>query len=96
MTTVNISITDDQAKFVDRISSKYNFSNRSELFRSLLRLVQQQPNLISQSSILPFQAPSTRSRSQLMKDFKATGLYSPEFLKDLKEGLDDDVYFNQK
>jgi len=96
MTTVNISITDDQAKFVDQISSKYNFSNRSELFRSLLRMVQQQPELIKQSSVLPFQPPSTRSRSKIMKEFKATGLYSPEFLKDLKEGLKDDVYFNEK
>ena len=96
MTTVNISITDDQAKFVDQISSKYNFSNRSELFRSLLRMVQQQPELIKQSSVHPFQPPSTRSRSKIMKEFKATGLYSPEFLKDLDEGLKDSQYFNKK
>jgi len=96
MTTVNISITADQAKFVDRVSALHNFSNRSELFRSLLRLVQNQPQLIAQSSILPFQAPPTRSRSQILNGFKKTGLYSPEFLKDLENGLEDSQFFNKK
>lgn len=96
MTTMNISVTKEQAELVDRIASKYNFSNRSELFRSLLRLLQQQPNLIAQSAVLPFQPPSTRSRSEVIKGLKGTGLYSPEFIKDIEEGLKDDVYFNQK
>lgn len=96
MTTMNISITSEQAELVDQIAKKFNFGNRSELFRSLLRLVQQQPDLITQSSILPFQSPSTRSRSKVLKGFKDTGLYSPKFLQDLKDGLEDDVYFNEK
>ena len=96
MTTVNISITDDQAKFVDRISTKFNFSNRSEFFRAVLRLVSQRPEMIAESSILPFVEPSTRSKSTIINTLKATKLYSPEFLKDLKQGLNDDVYFNQK
>lgn len=96
MTTMNISITKEQAKLVDQIAKKYNFSNRSELFRSLLRLLQQQPNLIAQSSVLPFQPPSTRSRSEVIKGLKDTGLYSPEFIKDMEEGLKDSLYFNQK
>lgn len=93
---MNISVTKEQAKFVDQLAKKYNFSNRSELFRSLLRLVQQQPNLISQSSILPFQPPPTRSRSKVLKALKDTGLYTPEFLQDMKEGLEDDIYFNEE
>lgn len=93
---MNISITKEQAKLVDQLAKKFNFSNRSELFRSLLRLVQQQPNLIAQSSILPFQPPFTRSRSKALKAIKDTGLYSPEFLQDMKEGLEDDIYFNEE
>ena len=96
MTTMNISITVEQAKLVDQIAKKYNFSNRSELFRSLLRLFQQQPDLISQSSILPFQSPSTRSRSEVLKGLKNVGKYTPEFLKDIEEGLKDSLYFNQE
>ena len=93
---MNISVTDDQAKFIDRISVKFNFSNRSELFRSLLRLIQNQPELISSASVLPFVEPSTRSRSKIMKGFKKVDLYTPEFLKDLENGLKDSRYFNEK
>ena len=95
MTTMNISVTKEQAKFVDQIAKKFNFGNRSELFRSLLRLVQQQPNLMAQSSVLPFQPPSTRSRSKVLQGLKDSGLYTPEFIKDMEEGLKDDIYFNE-
>ena len=93
---MNISITEEQARLVDQIAKKYNFSNRSELFRSLLRLVQQQPSLITESSVLPFRSPPTRSRSKVLKGLKQTGLYTPEFLEDMAEGLKDSLYFNQK
>lgn len=96
MTTVNISITNDQADFIDQISTKYKFGNRSELFRSLLRLVQYQPELISRMATFPFQIPSTQSRSRVLKNFEDTRLYSPEFLKDLENGLNDSQYFKKK
>jgi len=96
MTTVNISITNDQAKFIDQISAKYKFGNRSELFRSLLRLVQFQPELMCRVAIFPFQTPSTKSRSAVLKGFRGTGLYSSEFLKDLEKGLNDSKYFNKE
>jgi hypothetical protein len=96
MTTVNISITNDQADFINQISAKYKFGNRSELFRSLLRLVQYQPELISRMATFPFQIPSTQSRSNVLKNFKDAGLYSPEFLKDLENGLKDSQYFKKK
>ena len=96
MTTVNISITNDQADFIKKISAKYKFSNRSELFRSLLRLVQYQPELISSMATFPFQIPSTQSRLKVLNDFKDTGLYSPEFIKDLENGLNDSQYFEKK
>lgn len=96
MTTVNISITNDQADFIDQILAKYNFGNRSELFRSLLRLVQYQPELISRMATFPFQIPSTQSRSKVLESFKESKLYSPEFLKDLEGGLNDSQYFKKK
>ena len=93
---MNISVTKEQAKLVDQIAKKYNFSNRSELFRSLLRLLQQQPHLIAESSVIPFRSPPTRSRSEAIKGLRETGLYTPEFLKDVAVGLKDSLYFNQK
>ncbi len=93
---MNISITNDQAKFVDNLVVQYDFGNRSELFRGLLRLVQGQPQLIVQSSTLPFRSPPTHSRSQALKALKDTGLYTKEFLKDIKIGLKEDVYFSEE
>ena len=96
MTTMNISVTKEQAKLVDQIAKKFNFSNRSELFRSLLRMIQQQPHLITQSSVLPFQSPPTRSRSKVLQGLKKTGLYTPEFLTDMENGMKDSLFFSEK
>lgn len=93
MTTVNISITDQQAKFVDQTSTSFGFSNRSEFFRNLIRLIQFRPELVSQASVFPFQEPSTRSRSQILKSVTNTGKYSKQFLLELKAGLEDSKDF---
>jgi hypothetical protein len=93
MTTVNISITDQQNEFINQITSEFGFDNRSEFFRNLIRLIQFKPDLVSQVSTFPFQSPPTRSRSKVLKAFTATGKYSKEFLKDLKKGLEDSKDF---
>jgi AraC-like DNA-binding protein len=96
MTTINVSITDDQAKFIDQIAKKFNFENRSELIRSFIRLFQFQPKLIEENFSFPFITPNTHSRSKVLKDFKSTGKYSDAFLKDLSQGLKDSRFFNEK
>lgn len=93
MTTINISITDDQAKFIDQIAKDFNFENRSELIRSFIRLVQFQPKLINEAIEFPFKEPFTRSRSKMYKAVADTGKYSKEFLNDLKLGLEDSKDF---
>jgi len=93
MTTVNISITDNQAKFIDQLAKDYNFDNRSELIRSFIRLFQFRPQLIDQVIEFPFKDPFTRSRSKMYQAVAKTGKYSKEFLKDLKEGLEDSKDF---
>jgi len=96
MTTVNISITDQQNEFINQITSEFGFDNRSEFFRNLIRLIQFKPDLISQVSTFPFQSPPTRSRSQALSSLKETGKYSSEFLKDIEKGLKNSRFFNQK
>lgn len=97
MTTINISITDDQAKFIDQTAKKFNFENRSELIRSFIRLFQFQPKLVEENLIFPFVEPSTRSRSEIYNALVETGQYSKGFLKDIKEGLKDSKdFFNKK
>lgn len=93
MTTVNISITDNQSKFIDQVAKDYNFENRSELIRSFIRLFQFQPQLINKAIEFPFEEPFTRSRSKMYQSVAKTGKYSKEFLKDLKEGLEDSKDF---
>lgn len=96
MTTVNISITDNQSKFIDQVAKDYNFENRSELIRSFIRLFQFQPQLINKAVGFPFVSPDTKSRSEVLSSFKKTGKYSSEFLKDLEKGLKGSQFFNQK
>ena len=50
----------------------------------------------TKTKIFPFQEPFTRSRSKMYQAVAKTGKYSKEFLKDLKEGLRDSKFFNQK
>ena len=45
------------------------------------------------SSTNQFQTPFTHSRSKVLKAFAATGIYSKEFLKGLKKGLEDNKDF---
>lgn len=96
MTTINISITDDQAKFIDQVAKEFNFDNRSELIRSFIRLVQFQPKLINKAISFPFITPDTNSRSEVLDSFEKTGKYSPKFLKDLEKGLENSNFFNQQ
>ncbi|MCL4389771.1 MAG: ribbon-helix-helix domain-containing protein [Patescibacteria group bacterium] len=46
MSTLNISVTDQQAVLVDRWVTTYGFANRSELFRAILRYVDQHPEIL--------------------------------------------------
>ena len=96
MATINISITDNQAKFIDKLAKDYNFDNRSELIRNIIRLFQFRPQLINDAISFPFVNPDTRSQSEVLTSFKKTGKYSPAFLKDLEKDLENSRFFNQQ
>ena len=95
MTTVNISLTDDQAQFVKKLTHKFGFANRSEFFRALLRSVSHDRHLIRDLPSLPFVRPSTRSKQQILSQLEQSGNYSKDFLADLQEGLDNSDYFTK-
>ena len=48
MRTINISVTDEQRGFVDALVAKLGFANRSELFRTLIRRVSVNPEMIAE------------------------------------------------
>lgn len=95
MATMNISLLDEQTQFIDHIINKHGFANRSEFFRSLLRLVKSNPQLITQAETIPFVSPKQKSVHTIVKNFKTTQKYSAEFLKDLEEGLKESNYFSE-
>jgi len=95
MSTINISLPQEQVGLIDKLVSSYGFANRSEFIRSLLRLVHFKPRLIQEAAIFPFASPKEQSLEKIIADFKKTKKYSPDFIKDLKEGLKSSNYFKK-
>jgi Arc/MetJ-type ribon-helix-helix transcriptional regulator len=93
MDTINISLTEDQVKLVNTLTKDYQFANRSEFFRAILRLVFCRPEIITESNELILEPPATRSRGEILSSMKATGKYSSEFLRSLSQGLKESKYF---
>jgi Arc/MetJ-type ribon-helix-helix transcriptional regulator len=94
MDTINISITTRQTKVINQLMTRYGYANRSEFFRSLLRVLIRRPELIKETEDnLVFKSPPTRSAAKVLADFRKCGKYSKAFLKDLERGLKDSSYF---
>jgi metal-responsive CopG/Arc/MetJ family transcriptional regulator len=92
---MNISIPQQQSALVDSLIAKYGFANRSEFFRSLLRLVIHNETIIEQASTFPFIEPKSMLASEVVSVFTKTGSYSKEFLHDLEEGLSQSKSFSK-
>lgn len=93
MKTVNISLTEDQTKMVDQAVISLGFANRSEFFRTLLRVFNRKPEVLANEADFLMKSPSTKSAKKVIEGFEATGKYSREFLKDLEDGLKNSDYF---
>lgn len=92
MKTVNISLTENQTKAIDQAIDQFGFANRSEFFRTLLRVFLNKPDVLEED--WPMRSPSTKSARQVLEGFKNTGKYSKAFLKSLEAGLKRSSYFN--
>ncbi len=95
MSTINISLPQEQVNFIDKLASAYGFANRSEFIRAILRFIGRRPEIIEKIAIFPFVSPQTKSAKKIISDFKKTKKYSSVFLKDLKEGLESSAYFKK-
>lgn len=94
MSTINISLPEKQANYIDMLVSKYGFANRSEFVRTVIRLVVYKPDLIEEATTFPFVVPKEQSVKKIIAAFSKNNRYSKEFLKDLKEGLAKSNYFS--
>ena len=92
MSTVNLSLTSDQVGFIDSLTEKFGFANRSEFMRAVIRLIKRRPELVAESASFPFTVPEV-SKKKILEEFGKKG-YSEAFLHDLKEGLENSNYFS--
>lgn len=92
---MNVSLTEEQAKFVEAMTDRMGFANRSEFLRALLRRAQTDANFTKEAHTWPFTPPSTKSRAEILAALSGTGKYSDDFLADLKEGLLQSDYFDK-
>lgn len=92
---MNISLPADQISFIDDLVIQLGYANRSELMRSIVRLIKKEPKVLEPLSSLTFNPPSTKNGDEIMTSFRATGLYSEEFLKDLEDGINNSDYFTK-
>ncbi len=91
MKTVNISLTTQQTQSIDEAVTKLGFANRSEFFRTLVRVFLNKPDVLEQD--WPMRSPSTKSAKEVLEGFRNTGKYSKAFLKSLEAGLKRSNYF---
>jgi len=89
MKTINISVTDGQREFVDKLVAKLDFANRSELFRSLIRLVKTNPGVISEPKVIQLSPRAIKRYDRIIDDIESgkTPVYSSKNTKDLLDQL---------
>ena len=93
MSTMNISLPADQIAFIDNLVVDLSYANRSELMRSIVRLIKRDPKVLEQARAFTLKSPPIRSRTKILADFQATGLYNKGFMRDLEDGLKRSNYF---
>lgn len=97
MSTVNISLPQEQLSLIDRFVSNYGFANRSEFIRSVLRMLAYNPVLVETSAVFPFVSFKKRPLKTIKTEFEKTGLYKKEFITSIIRGLSkSSLYANQK
>ncbi len=91
---MNISLPLDHVRAIDSFIDRYGFANRSDFFRSLIRLVTHQPTLLQDAATFPFTTAKRSSKAEILNGFIKTKKYSSSFLKDLETGLNESAYFS--
>ncbi len=95
MQNININLTTEQAKLVDKATQEKGFSSRSEFFRSLLRYIFiHSPRVLTKLDAVNFEQPTTKNTNKIIADLEASGRYNQAFLNSVAKGLKKSEYFN--
>lgn len=96
MRNININLTAQQAKMVDRSAASQGFANRSEFFRAILRYVfLHSPQILTKLDTAAFEQPPTRDPKQMIAELTKSGKYNKAFLASVARGLKQSEYFNK-
>jgi len=96
MKTINVNITTEQARKIEKIAKEYGFANRSEFFRAILRYVfSRSPDVIDKLDTFVFEEPYTRSRAAIVAGLRKTGKYNEKFIRSVSRGLAKSKYFSR-
>lgn len=94
MKNININLTADQARLVDKSAQIHGFANRSEFFRAMLRYIfLHSPQILIKLDAVPFEEPPTRDVEYITRELQKSGKYNKEFLASVAKGLKESEYF---
>lgn len=95
MRNININLTAEQAKQVDKSAENYGFANRSEFIRAILRYIfLHSPQILTELDAVNFEQPPTRDRDYIVSELKKSGKYNQAFISSVVKGLKKSKYFN--
>jgi Arc/MetJ-type ribon-helix-helix transcriptional regulator len=89
MRTINISVTDEQRKYIDQLVSKLDFANRSEFFRTIIRRVRTSPELMEEPKVVQLSAKAIKRYNKMIDDIESGRelTYKTENVSDLLDQL---------
>ncbi len=86
---MNISVTEEQVKFIDKLVIEHDFANRSELMRILVRKLKANPDMLQEPSV-QLSEKAIKRYNKISEDI-ASGkekVYVAESVEDLFDQLD--------
>lgn len=89
MQTINISVTQEQKKLVDKLVEKLDFANRSELIRTLLRRVEASPEVLKEPKIVKLSPKAAKRYDRMVEEIESGKAKTKTFnsVDDLMEDL---------
>jgi len=89
MRTINISVTEEQRNFVDQMVEKLGFANRSELFRTVIRMVKANPKVIEEPKVVQLSPKAIKRYNKIIDDIESGKVktFKTKNVKDLMSHL---------
>ena len=89
MQTINISVTDEQRRFVDELVNTLGFANRSELFRTVIRKIKAVPVILEEPKAFKLSSKKIKKYDQMLDDIESgrEELYTTNSVADLTDHL---------